>query len=100
MVVLILTRLGFDDMRSRVEAARDAVWVNAGVLSPTELAELRAAGWNLTDFVHRLDAANLASDIETVREHHPNQIIWVEAASGRAVRSPESNDANPALQSR
>ena len=82
MVVLILTRLGFDVMRSRINAACDAVWVNAEVLSPGEVRDLRAAGWNLTTFAHRLDVSDLASDLATIREHHPGHVIWAEAADG------------------
>ena len=52
MVALILTRVGLDDIRARIDTTRDAVWVNAGVLSPPEVAEVREAGWNLTTFAN------------------------------------------------
>jgi hypothetical protein len=79
MVFLILTRPGFDDVRSQIDATRDAVWVNADVLSPVEVADLRAAGLDLTTFSNPLDLADLASDIGTIREHQPGRVVWVEA---------------------
>jgi len=76
MVFLILTRKGFDDILERVDTRRDAVWVHAGVLSQQEIADLRSAGWDLTDFIK--PSSDLISDTETIREHHPAQVIWVE----------------------
>jgi hypothetical protein len=82
MVALILTRAGFDDMRPRMDPGRDAIWVGADVLTAAEIADLRAAGWNLTVFVHRLDPQHLDGDIGTVVEHHPGQVLWVETLAG------------------
>jgi hypothetical protein len=57
--------------------------VNAGILSDSEVSRLRGLGWDLTTRTNPFDPNDLASDIETVRLHHPNQVIWLEA--GRAV---------------
>ena len=81
MVILILTRSGFDDIRPRIDVGGDAVWVNAGVLSQSEVAALRASGLSLTVFSRPLDATDLGSNIDTIREHHPKQIVWVETAT-------------------
>jgi hypothetical protein len=81
MVALILTRSGFNDMRLRVDVAHDALWVSAEVLSSAEVAELRRMGVNLTVFSHTLDPENLESDIGTVVEHHPGQVLWVETVA-------------------
>lgn len=78
MVALILTRRGFDDMRPRIDAARDAIWVGAGLLSDVEVDELRRAGTNLTVFAHALNPNDLDTDLSTVVEHHPGQTVWVE----------------------
>lgn len=78
MVAVILTRPGFEDMRSRIDRDRDAIWVGADVLSAIEATNLRASGFNLTVFAHRLDPQRLAGDIGTVAEHHPGQVLWVE----------------------
>ncbi len=81
MVALVLTRSGFDDMRPRIDARRDAIWVGAGVLSAAEVAELRRSGINLTVFSHPLDPERLDSDIGTVVEHHPGEVLWVETVA-------------------
>jgi hypothetical protein len=78
MVAVILTRAGFEDMRSRIDRDRDAMWAGADVLSVVEADDLRASGFNLTVFSHRLDPQHLARDIGTVAEHHPGQVLWVE----------------------
>jgi hypothetical protein len=82
MVILILTRSGLEDIRPRIDVLRDAIWVNTGVLSQAEIAELRASGWNLTDFANPLDVNDLGSNIATMREHHPDQVMWIEATPG------------------
>ena len=82
MVALILTRPGFDDMRPRINAARDAIWVGADVLSAAEAEEVRRAGIDLTVFSHPLDRECLDADIVTVVEHHPGQVLWVETPTG------------------
>ena len=80
MVFMVLTRSGFDDVFPRLIKDRDAIWVNAGVLSESEVAELREAGWNLTKWTNRL--TDLTAQIDTVQLHHPGQVVWTEAAGG------------------
>jgi hypothetical protein len=59
---------------------RDAVWVNAGVLSEVEITHLRDAGWNLTKWTNPL--TDLTPEIDTVHLHHPDQIVWAETFAG------------------
>ena len=82
MVTLVLTRDGFEDMLPRLDAARDAMWVDSDVLTASEVADLRRAGFNMTVFTHRVDPERLEGDIGTVKEHHPGQVLWVEAMMG------------------
>ena len=82
MVALILTRAGLDDMRQRIDPARDAIWVGSDVLSASEVANLQGSGFNLTVFAHPLDPEHLDGDIGTVVEHHPGQVLWVETLAG------------------
>ncbi len=48
-----------------------------------ELKNLRASGIDVTNFTKLIDRAN-SSEIEqavgTIKEHHPNEYIWVEYA--------------------
>ena len=83
MVVLILTRGGFEEYRPRLAIAQDAVWLAAAVLDPTEIQALWHQGWNLTVFSHAVDAAYPASAVATIAEHHPGQAIWVEWPVGQ-----------------
>jgi hypothetical protein len=80
MVFMILTRSGFDEVLPRLIRERDALWVNAGVLSEPEVARLRGAGWSLTNWTNSLN--DLTPEIDMVRLHHPEQTIWAEAAAG------------------
>jgi hypothetical protein len=80
MVLIVLTRCSFDEVFPRPVKNRDALWVNAGILSESEVAKLREAGWNLTKWTNAL--TDLATEIDMVRLHHPEQIVWAEAAAG------------------
>jgi hypothetical protein len=92
MVAIVLTRAGFEDMRPRVDAGRDAIWVGADVLNPAEIADLRGLGFNLTVFDHRLDPEELDGDIWTVIEHHPGQILWVESLAGQPATGADRGE--------
>ena len=61
---------------------RNAVWASAGVLSESEIAALRVRGWNLTTWSYPIDPNDRSADLDTVRLHHPGQVIWVEAVAG------------------
>jgi hypothetical protein len=80
MVFMVLTRSGFDELLPRLVKDRDALWVNAGVLTEAEVAHLRESGWNLTKWTSRL--TDLTPEIDTVRLHHPDEIVWTETAAG------------------
>lgn len=80
MIFMVLTRSGFDEVFPRLIKGRDALWVNAGVLSEPEVRELRDAGWNLTKWTN--PSTDLATEIETVQLHHPDQVVWMETAAG------------------
>jgi hypothetical protein len=82
MVFMVLTRSALEEIEPRVVVGRDAVWVDAGVLTEAEVSRLRGLDWDLTTWTHPLDSNDLASGIETVRSHHPNQVIWTEAVVG------------------
>ena len=82
MVFVVLTRAGFDAVQPRVVVEADAVWANAGVLSESEVAQLRGSGWNLTTWSNPLDVNDLFDEFDTMRLHHPGQAIWSEVAAG------------------
>ena len=79
MVFLVLTRVGFDELAALLGRAPSPVWVNAGALSAAEVADLRAAGVDLTVFSTGIGLAEVSAHAaETVREHHPGHRLWVE----------------------
>ena len=80
MVYLVLTRAGFDEVRSRLQPA-DVVWTGRSVLSPKEIDALRGQGVDLTVFSHEMDATDSSAAAGwtlAVAQRHPGQPIWVE----------------------
>ena len=80
MATLVLTRGGFNDLVKTLGRVPPQLWVNSDVLSETELRELRASGHDVTNFTRRIvptDRAALETAIDTIREHHPLQRLWV-----------------------
>jgi len=56
------------------------LWVNAGVLTPEELAELRQASKRVTNFSNFIDPESepaLEDALEISREHHPEVPISI-----------------------
>jgi len=92
MVLLILTRAGFEDARQRIAPDADAIWVGGDVLSPAEAADLRKSGINLTVFSARLDRSDLWWALDVVAEHHPGSVLWVENS---APQRDEVLDGSP-----
>ena len=84
MVFLVLTRDGYEELVALLGKPPSPLWVNAGVLSTTELSHLREAGYDVTDFVKSIDIQNnsgLETVIDTVQQHHFGHRVWVEYAT-------------------
>jgi len=80
VVYLVLTRAGFDQVRTRLQPS-DVVWTGRGVLPPKDAESLREQGVDLKTFANDIDltdSAAVAGWTYTVAEHHPNQPVWVE----------------------
>jgi hypothetical protein len=76
-----LTRLGYDQLIKACGGSPPSpLWVNAGVLSLSELAALRAQGLDVTEFSRSIpfQGQGLHDAINTIGEHHPGSSIWVE----------------------
>jgi hypothetical protein len=83
MAYLILTRPGYEEVVHQLQRVPSPVWVNKGVLSPEELAAIRAEGTAITDFTRFItpsSASAIEDAVATMREHHPSECIWVEYA--------------------
>lgn len=81
MVFFALTRSGYEELIVQLRQPPSPLWVNADVLAPAELAQLRQEGHEITNFTHTVDIhirAAVEEAINTVKEHHAGQHIWVE----------------------
>jgi hypothetical protein len=81
MVLLILTPFGLPEAIEAAKTANASVWLNAGLLETIKVAELRAAGLDLTVFtrwVDPQDSAEVDDAVSTMREHHPGRMLFVE----------------------
>ena len=79
-----LTRQGYDQLVKVYGGSPPSpLWVNAGVLSSSELAELRTHGLDVTQFTRLvpLEGQGLDDAIGTIKEHHPSSSVWVESAA-------------------
>lgn len=83
MVFFALTRQGYDEWVRQPSLSLSVVWVNAGILSDMELAQLRSAGVAVTNFKRLIDYTNseaVLGAVQTIQEHHRGQRVWVEYA--------------------
>lgn len=79
MVFLAITHTGLANAL-RVATADDAIWCGSDAISEADYATMKHR--NLTRFIYELGDRVLVDDaIGTIEEHHPGQIIWVEAAA-------------------
>lgn len=81
MVFLVLSRQGYDDLTRQFSRVPSPIWINTEILSDAEMGSIRASGCCLTNFLFRIDPSSLdeiADAVDTVRQHHPGDSIWVE----------------------
>ncbi len=70
--------------REAIDLARTAenwVWVGSDALTPDEFQRLIAEGVKVTRFSQPLSGASselIEGVASIVKEHHPNQIVWVQ----------------------
>jgi hypothetical protein len=79
MVLFVLTREGYCDVSALIPS--HPTWINADVLSETEIKALREGGADLSTFTAPIDPlewSEIQNAIETIALHHPGERIWVE----------------------
>jgi hypothetical protein len=84
MVIVILTRDGFVDAQEKLATIGCSIWVNGGILSEDEAKQLWQMGADMTRFSAPNDpddAGHVASMIDTIRMHHPDECIFLETGS-------------------
>lgn len=82
MIFFALTRCGYEDFKRHLDThASVTLWVNKDVLSDSELIQVRAAGLpvtNVTRMINIADEAAVDEAVDTIKQHHPNECIWLE----------------------
>jgi hypothetical protein len=81
MIHFVHSRQSYDQLVTSAFWPPSALWVSHGVLERSELADIRAGGIAVTDLNRAVDPNNataLAGVIDTIREHHPCQVVWVD----------------------
>ena len=79
MVFFVMSLTGFEKLREF--GCEHQIWLNSDLLSKSELVDLRKNGQLLTEFVNRIDPNDqiaVSTAIESIREHHPGEVVWVE----------------------
>jgi hypothetical protein len=78
MVFVSVTSVGLTEALRRA-TSEDAIWCGSDTIFEAEYAQMKRPG--LTRFNYSLAGLELDDGaIATVKEHHPDQTIWVEAA--------------------
>jgi hypothetical protein len=78
---LVLTQYSYSSYLALGGKSAGAIWLAADVLSESELELLRANGTDATVFNYTIDPQDyetISCALETIKEHHPNQCVWVE----------------------
>ncbi|MGZ5580650.1 MAG: hypothetical protein ACXWGW_16370 [Methylobacter sp.] len=81
MVFFVLSREGLESCLSIGANISASLWIPAGILSQSELDELRSSELSITNFNYEigLDASEVIdAAVQTIKEHHPNEVIWVQ----------------------
>jgi phosphoribosylformimino-5-aminoimidazole carboxamide ribonucleotide (ProFAR) isomerase len=81
MIILVVTRNGFDELKSIIDTGKYPVWIGGGVLSETEIETLRKNDVDLTDFNYSIEAdskEDIECALQTISEHHPGERVWLE----------------------
>ncbi|MBJ7576260.1 hypothetical protein [Luteimonas sp. MC1828] len=83
MIYFATSRQSYDQLAASPAWPPAVLWVSLGVLASAELADLRAKGLAVTDFTNRVspnDPAAMSDALDTIREHHPDHVVWVDGS--------------------
>ncbi len=81
MVFFLIEPNHLQAVLSLAKESNSEVWLGSDALTEQKLTELRVSGHKITRFSHALSGAApslVASDLITIKEHHPNEVIWVQ----------------------
>ncbi|MFC5474884.1 hypothetical protein [Paraherbaspirillum soli] len=98
VVFLALSRAGLESFKFLRREPGFALWVGAGVLEESEIEELWAEGANVSIFAYEIsanDAEAVAGAIDTIKEHHPHAVVWIEYVAPDIAFAPDSKTLRP-----
>ena len=80
MVFLILTKQGFNDIKTIAKEINAPIWMGEGVLNEEGLEWYREEeNMDISNFFYCIDSQDdILCAISSIEEHHPNQTIWIE----------------------
>ena len=81
MVFLAISPGGLKEALRETASSGTAVWCGADAISEAAFAAIK--GSSLTRFAYELgarDALVLEDALDTIEQHHPGEVVWVEAA--------------------
>jgi hypothetical protein len=95
MPLLALSRAGVAAaVQNNTQA--DQIWIGSDLMSEAEIGQLRAAGIEVSVFIHAVRTKEEIEDaVPTIREHHPNSTVWIEATP--ESYNPRSSDIGQAF---
>jgi len=82
MIIFVLTKEGFKDMKPLIETGRFPLWFNGGLLDQEEIDSQISEDLEVSSFNYVIDIEDeeaLVGALLTVAEHHPNERIWSES---------------------
>ena len=82
MVFLAITTNGLNDLLRVAATIKASVWCGADTITEADYANHQHQ--NLSRFSYALgdrDESILADAVQTINEHHPGEVIWIEGAS-------------------
>jgi hypothetical protein len=81
MVILVLTKHGFQEIEAILGNPNVKCWINQHILSKDKIAEYKSKGIHITDFVYDIDSNSeeqINNALELLHEHHPGEVVFVE----------------------
>lgn len=84
MVFLAITPKGLKNALREAARSGAAVWCGADAVSEEDFDTLKVRG--LTRFDYQLQARDLlvlADALDTIDQHHPGEVVWIEAAAAQ-----------------
>lgn len=82
VVFLAITPHGLEEALRQVGSSSTEVWCSADAISNEDFCALKRGGLTRLEYaLGTRDAALLERTLDTIDQHHPNELVWIEAAT-------------------